>query len=169
MSLQNPRILAIDPGVEGACCLVEGDERFTYAFKGYGEMLDELAKLAPGKIDFAVLEDVHSAPNNSARSAFTFGMNKGWWSCWLAIHKITNRLVKPQVWQKGIPGLFAARKNRTTFKRTLAEEARRRYPHLNLPIKIADSVLIADFAVRLWKSEGSVLRAEKREHANAQF
>ena len=139
-----PTILAIDPGVSGGMVSVTAD-RFAVplAFSGEADALRWLRSFHP---DFttAWMEDVHSSPQMGVRSAFTFGRNVGFWTGALGACAIPLRSVKPQQWQRGIPGLSG--KQGMMRKNALKAEAARRFPQFNVTLATADALLLADWA-----------------------
>jgi hypothetical protein len=78
---------------------------------------------------------------------FNFGDGYGYLRGILAALRVELRLVRPQVWQKGIPGIAGAVKGQR--KRALKEHAARLFPHLKVTLKTADALCIADYAIRM--------------------
>lgn len=136
-------ILAIDPGTSGGMAAVCDGTFEAVAFTGEAEALNWLRQFPPSATA-AWLEEVHSSPQMGVRSAFTFGRNFGFWLGALGALRIPLRLVKPQVWQKGIPGL--AGRQGPERKAALKAEAARRFPQLRVTHATADALLLADWA-----------------------
>lgn len=139
-----PTVLAIDPGVSGGMAAwCDGQFAEPIAFAGEAEALAWLRHFHP---DFtaAWMEDVHSSPQMGVRSAFTFGRNVGFWTGALAALGFPLRQVKPQVWQRGIPGISG--KQGPERKAALKAEAARRFPKFKVTAATADALLLADWA-----------------------
>lgn len=149
-------ILGIDPGYEGAFACTDGkrvsifDMPIKYV-NGKKKTIDGVAihawlKMIASKIDYAVIEDVHSMPNDTVVSAFTFGFNTGIVTGVLQSLGIKIIKVKPAVW-KAAMGL-----NRN--KRESLNLAQEFFPANKNDFRIlkhdgrAEAALIAVFAIR---------------------
>lgn len=145
--------LTIDPGESGAFFLrhVGGppDEVFLKNYTTIGDahlaIYDYLTRY-PDARRVAVIEDVHSSPIQGPKQAFTFGKNYGGWLAILYALKFETHLVKPQVWQKGIPGKGG--KRGPELKRALKKYAEMRFPQYKITLANADALLIDDYARR---------------------
>lgn len=166
MTLVNQRILGIDPGKSGGFAIHEEGELFTYKWTDAHSVSIEFESLTPRMIDFCVLEKVGAAPGQSPRSMFAFGQNFGFWEALLLYNKVPYRLVTPQEWQRGIPNAHA-RSSKTEHKNALKMEAARRYPHLKVTHAIADAMLIADYAKKIFSSERMQIRRDKLDLLDA--
>ena len=137
-------ILAIDPGISGGMVSVTADcFAVPIAFTGEADALRWLRSFDPN-FTTAWMEDVHSSPQMGVRSAFTFGRNVGFWIGAIGACAIPLRSVKPQQWQRGIPGLSG--KQGTLRKNALKAEAARRFPQFKVSLATADALLLADWA-----------------------
>ncbi len=136
-------MIAIDPGTSGGMACHTGNIVEAVAFTTEGDAVRWLRAFEPD-ITVAWMEDVHSSPQMGVRSAFTFGRNFGFWSGALTAMGIPVRLVKPQVWQRGIPGLSGLQG--TPRKAALKAEAQRRFPSMKITYATADAILMADWA-----------------------
>ncbi len=137
-------ILAIDPGVSGGMAAwCDGQFAEPVPFTDEAEALTWLHQYNPDSTT-AWVEDVHSSPQMGVRSAFTFGRNVGFWTGALATLGIQLRQVKPQVWQRGIPGVSG--KQGPERKAALKAEAARRFPKFKVTAATADALLLADWA-----------------------
>lgn len=137
-------LLAIDPGISGGMAAYsEGVFGDPVPFTDEAEAVEWLRQFHP---DYTTvwMEDIHSSPQMGVRSAFTFGRNVGFWTGALAVLQLPLRLVKPQVWQRGIPGLGG--KQGPARKAALKAEACRRFPQLRVTQATADALLLADWA-----------------------
>ena len=95
--------IGIDPGQNGAACLLVGDRVEFYDFEDVSSAaawIDdrrfELVKVR------AVLERVHSMPKQGVASSFKFGANFGAWQGILSAFRIPFEMPTPRQWQKGI-------------------------------------------------------------------
>jgi hypothetical protein len=88
----------------------------------------------------AVLEHVHSSPQMGVKSAFTFGQSFGHVLGILDANEVPYLLVRPQKWQKDMGCMSGGDKNRTKA------EAQRRWPFIKMTHRIADSMLLAEWA-----------------------
>ena len=138
-------IVGVDPGKEGAICLLgvdklKGNSQFTFwdnkellepelFLEGFsGNFIAAIESSTPTKL---VLEKVHSLGNMSAKSNFSFGSNVGigkWCAEVLArAYEIPLVEVTPQKWQKeiGFPSLTKEEKaGMDQNKRTKAQKQR---------------------------------------------
>jgi hypothetical protein len=143
-SKQKTCIIAIDPGVSGAMAKVENAVICEpLAFTTPVEAARWLQGFDP-KVTTAWIEQVHSSPQMGVRSSFSFGQNFGFWIGALTALKIPIRQVKPQLWQRGIPGLNG--KQGRARKTALKQEAQQRFPHFKVTYATADALLLADWA-----------------------
>ena len=71
--------VGIDPGLQGGIAIVSPSGAFAYAMpETERDTLTIFEDMGSDKYGvFALIEDVHSMPGNSARSMFTFGRNYG--------------------------------------------------------------------------------------------
>jgi hypothetical protein len=158
------RIMAIDPGASGgiACIYPSGDVT-AIAMPDDGDLRDEIAAFveqahAENETPVAYMELVGGfiAGNRLPGSAmFNFGSGYGYMRGLLAMARIETRLVRPQEWQTGIPGVRGQRE-KAIRKRALKEHAARLFPHLKVTLKTADALCIADFARRAEALKGAV-------------
>ncbi len=137
--------IGIDPGVSGGMALLrpQGTTE-TVAFKQATEkdIFDALEEwwLCAG---FVVIEKVSASPQMGVVSAFTFGTSYGFLR-----GVITGRYpfeaVTPQKWQKELGCLTRGNKNVSKAK------AQQLFPSLKITHSIADALLLAEYARRLW-------------------
>ena len=113
----------------------------------------------PSNKKVAVIEKVHSMPNQSAQSGFTFGHNYGFLKCCLIVSDVSFDEVSPQIWMKelGIPFNKSKEKNRTQWKHFLKGKAQQLFPDLPIwaekdavmrQLAISDALLISEFCRR---------------------
>lgn len=144
----NCLILGIDPGQSGGICeLWPGREPILHG------MMDEVdlreffeTKAMSADYDTAVyLEQVggYIGKPQPGSAMFNFGNGYGFIRGLLAANRIKTVMVRPQTWQKGIPGLQGAKG--ADRKRAMKEHASRLYPNSKITLKTADALLIADY------------------------
>ena len=151
-----PCILAIDPGASGgivelwpdgnaAACAMPDDADLR-------DLIDEwknnvlLNDYKP--VCFLELVGGYIGGSPAPGSAmFNFGNGYGYIRGCLAAYRIETRLVRPQTWQAGIPGVKGC-KEKADRKRALKEHAARLFPGLKVTLSTADALCIADWARR---------------------
>ena len=80
--------------------------------------------------------------------SYTFGENAGFIKGVVQTLGIRLELVRPQEWQKAFGlGTASACGSKSIWKNKLKAEAQRRFPHLRITHKTADSLLILDYAL----------------------
>ena len=80
--------------------------------------------------------------------SYTFGENAGFVKGVLQTLGIRLELVRPQVWQKAFGlGTASACGSKSIWKNKLKAEAQRRFPHLRITQKTADSLLILEYGL----------------------
>jgi hypothetical protein len=146
-------ILAIDPGASGG--IAEWCENKIYAFAmpddaelvQYLIALDERHQIEGGEIHaYVELVGGFIAGNPAPGSAmFNFGRGYGYILGALAALKIPTNLIRPQVWQAGIPGVRGI-KEKAQRKRALKEHAYRLFPTAKITLATADALCIAEYA-----------------------
>jgi crossover junction endodeoxyribonuclease RuvC len=110
-----PSILACDPGAHGAFVLLHDDNSLTIidtptikvpVGKKFRSRIDtyqltaQLQKLPP--IQLAVMEQLHSRPQQSAQSQYSLGHAVGVAEMAIASLHVPTHFVLPQVWQKAM-------------------------------------------------------------------
>lgn len=152
-------ILAIDPGASGGYAIVhQSGATEVWPMLDEVTLRDEIAgwqhwALKDDVKPVAYLEQVGGfiAGNPAPGSAmFNFGDGYGYIRGLLAALHVETRLVRPQVWQAGIPGIKGVEKS--ARKRALKEHAARIFPNLKVTLKTADALCIADYARRQERS-----------------
>lgn len=141
--MKEPDLITIDPGIGGGMAAFVRGDLITAAFTTEGDACQWLRQFDPATAT-AWIEEVHSSPQMGVRSAFTFGRNFGFWLGALGALQIPVRMVKPQVWQRGIAGV--GRLQGPERKSALRAEAQRRFPHLRITQAVADAILMNDWA-----------------------
>ena len=95
---------------------------------------------------FATIELVHSMPDQSAQSGFSFGKSYGFLIGLLTAISVPYEFVSPQKWQKGMNCLTKGDKN------VSKAAAQRLWPKVKVTHAIADAILIAEYGRKyLWQ------------------
>lgn len=158
-----PRLfVGIDPGKQGGIASVL--ESNSELLVEYYPMPDKLWQvwatiqgLQDGRTPFIVLEQVHSMPNQSAQSGFTFGRGVGNLEMAIVASKIAYDEVPPQRWMKalGIPTVKGS--TPTQRKEALRKKCQMLFPDLmlwqetkKLQLSVCDAILIAEYARRTY-------------------
>ena len=155
------RILGVDPGKNGAMCIMADEEVVPMLFPLAGKELDlwtinEFLR-AWMPIDLAVFEKVGSMPKQGVAGVFTFGMAVGMMHGLVAGLGISRQLVTPQAWKKVILA------GTTKDKDAAIAYCSRKYPGVSLlPTKLsrvpnhnmADSICIAEYGKWLHANQG---------------
>jgi hypothetical protein len=158
------RLMCIDPGASGGIACIYPDGNVTaIAMLDDGDLRDEIESFAAGaraegETPVAYLEIVGGfiAGNKLPGSAmFNFGSGYGYTRGLLAMARVELHMVRPQDWQKGIPGVHGV-KEKPVRKRAMKEHAARLFPHLKVTLKTADALCILDFARRAEALKGAV-------------
>ena len=132
--------LAIDPGIKGGIALL--DKNILSAYKcppSVKEMSDLLYEIT-SEDTIAILEHVHSFPNQGVSSTFKFGNNFGQWQGILTSMCIPYIEVSPQKWMKMFQPLPKVKGDR---KRKLKEIAIEYHPEIKVTLDTADAIVMA--------------------------
>lgn len=151
------RILAIDPGASGGVVELYPNGRVVaVAMPDDGDLRDLIEAFACSAhseaeqaVCYMELVGGFIAGNKLPGSAmFNFGSGYGYLRGLLAANRVELRLIRPQQWQAGIPGVFGV-KEKPKRKRALKEHAARLFPTLKVTLKTSDALCIADYARRM--------------------
>ena len=149
--------IGIDPGGKGAMTFIE-----TYnnsKVKTIVYRFDKMTKPEIADILFhysnhynvsAVLEKVHSMPQQGVASTFKFGESFGFIQGVLYSNKIRFDLVTPQTWMKFYSMKRSKTETSTKWKNRLKETAQRYFPDKKITLDMADSMLIALYCERTY-------------------
>jgi len=148
--------MGIDPGKKGGISIINNSgEIIDYSIMPETEM--EIFEWINGKkeITRCFIEKVHSMPNQSSKSTFTFGKGYGGLRMALIASNIPFEEVLPKTWQKEIGITGNKGEARPQFKIRLKEKAQNMFPMLKLweetkgnQMAVCDSLLIAEYARR---------------------
>lgn len=138
--------MGVDPGVSGGLVWIT-DGRVVAAKMGESEAetWEWFERMGPLTVS-AVVEKVGAMPKQGVSSTFTFGKSYGIVLGCLAAARIPYELVRPAVWQKQMMCLSGG------DKRVTKQKAEQLYPEVKVVHWMADALLIATYARRLWKA-----------------
>ena len=140
--------LGIDPGsASGGIALLQQNEEVVFAVKMPETEADisGIFELYSNAIKKALIEAVHSMPDQGVSSSFKFGMNYGFLRGLLIAHKIPFDQISPQRWQGIMNCMTHGDKNVSKAKaQQLFPRCPNRITHGN-----ADALLIAETCRRL--------------------
>jgi hypothetical protein len=158
MSKQSPIIIAVDPGKKGSFAVTQkADLSDLKAFK-LTTLTDWIAHLSPFtsfkyKLQTKVL--VEEVPKTTgsfvpSHTAATLHRNFGELIGAARGLGLSVQTVRPQEWQKGLPGLKGL--TGPARKRQLRDLATSRFPHLKPTLQTADALLIAAWANQFFQT-----------------
>ena len=142
--------LGIDPGKQGAVCIIYPDEIETY--KCPKKTID-MSSIIRTYINTCTIEDYESIvgiekvwaqPTNGTRHAFAFGTNYGMWLGVLGSNRIEPNFILPSKWQKTYREGKGLSKEYLERKRELKAIAQK-YVDFNVTLVTADAILIAKY------------------------
>ena len=144
------KYIGIDPGKSGGITMIHGKDVKTYKCPQRTEDMAILFSLLIGDTSSydvkLLMERVWARPNNAVSSAFAYGVNYGQWMGIIACHEVPLQTCLPNQW---ISYYDCDKKlEYQERKRWLKEKAKSLYPNLNITLTTADSVLIADYAMK---------------------
>jgi hypothetical protein len=141
--------LGIDPGVGGAAVAILEGNVHVHNFSTPADARDFLLLwLSPANQLYAVLEEVGPMPLDGRASLAKFMKNAGGWEWLLTGLKIPTLLIKPVAWQKELGLSKTKKETKEERKRRLREAAQRMFPAVNVTLKCADALLLAELARR---------------------
>jgi hypothetical protein len=149
-------IIAIDPGASGGISILShtGSECSPMP-ETQGDIVDTLRSIKAVEPDcVCYLEQVggFTGKGQPGSAMFKFGESFGFLKGVIQTLGFRLVMVRPQVWQKHFGlGTASACASKTEWKNKLKAEAQRRFPHLSVTLKTADSLLILDYAIALEK------------------
>ncbi len=147
------RVIGIDPGGHGSLAFIDDRGRLV-VHKTAGEIsmrdcaLDALVGVSPEQC-IAYIELIGGFVRGNpcpGSTMFKMGKNAGYWEGLFAGLGVRVQLVRPQVWQAGIPG--AAGQEKPQRKRAIRDHAQRLYPSVKVTLETADAIMITDFGAK---------------------
>lgn len=139
--------MGIDPGAMGGLAIVDS-EGSLITFIKYSDEINEYIKELNSEDTFCVIESQHAFPAQGITSMFTFGTNYGIWIGYLRAFQLSHTFVSPTKWMKHF-GTFS--KEKRTRKKEIFAIAKRLYPGKNIPLYMADAVMIARYAYEIYR------------------
>lgn len=139
-------LIAIDPGASGGIAIAHNGHVEAYPMPDDAALLETLAPMSRESTTVCYMELVggfikgNPAPGSAM---FNFGNSYGYIRGLLAALRIKLVLVRPQMWQKGIPGM---NQEKAARKRALKEHAARLFPNLKVTLSTADALCILNYA-----------------------
>ncbi len=148
--------IGIDPGSSSGAVAAATD-RLVAIFRFKNATEEEIANYFESLRDYilkgysvkAIIERVHSFPDQGVASSFKFGMSYGFLRACLISQRIPFSDSTPKNWQKYYHLAKHANESKTDFKRRGKEAAQNLYPGQVKAIPDADAVLIAHYALSL--------------------
>jgi hypothetical protein len=153
--------IGIDPGGSGAVAAIDGAGRVVGVIKNASterDLWDAIAgwcQTSPRIV--AVIEQVHSFPEQGVAATFTFGASYGFFRGFLtvigALFGARSSEVAPQKWQRvvGVPKR-AKDESKTSHKNKTKARAQQLFPGLKITHANADALLLAEYARITWTS-----------------
>lgn len=132
----------IDPGKLGGIAIInERGEAWAHKMPETCADLSELiiSETADNEA-FAIMERVHSMPNQGVASCFTFGQGYGQLEMALVCCGVPHEKITPQKWQKALGCMTGGDKNVSKRK------AQELFPKIKCTHSISDALLIAHYA-----------------------
>lgn len=126
--MESNHITAIDPGIGGAVCFMDGDtvQVFDTPVESGQYDLAGMAAILRGRKGTVLLEAVHALPKQGVSSTFNFGRGVGLWEGICAAECLRLVKVAPQKWKSKYPELRGL--DRKSAKSKAREIARRLFP-----------------------------------------
>ena len=143
-----PLLLGIDPGQSGGIAELWPDGKIDAfpmfaddALRDYFQCIAENKDVVP--VCYMELVQGFIGKAQPGSSMFKFGNGYGFLRGLLSANRIRTVLVRPQEWQKGIPGAQGLKGPER--KRALRDQAARLFPNSRVTLATADALLIANF------------------------
>lgn len=155
--------LGIDPGVNGAVAVIDGDTITLHDVPAYagkkgqkmndGEMAMMLAEfnqnLTWPKPTFCVLEDIFTKPGESNNSALTIGRHWGLWKGILSAYCIPHQVVPATVWNREFRILGDEKEMSRHRAMELFPQMRDKLKRGTARVDFSEALLMAEYARRL--------------------
>lgn len=144
------RFIGFDPGGSGGFAVVDETGAFVHAQK-FGDLTerdiwDAVKAFTLGNdIGLVMCEAVHSMPKQGVASSFKFGASYGFLRGILTASDVRYEFVSPQKWQGKLGCRTGGDKNITKIV------AQQRHPGHKITHAVADALLIAEYARRVYR------------------
>ena len=141
--------LGIDPGKNGAVCIVYPDNIEAYKCPKTAQEMSDIIRVYLSKCrklnydSVVCIEKVNVFPTDGKVSAFTFGTNYGMWQGILGCLNIDPQFIRPQEWQTLYKEEHDIPKEYVKKKRKFKEIASNYM--VNVTLATADAILIARY------------------------
>lgn len=135
--------LGVDPGKSGSIAFLPeyGDPWTISGDSTHRDILESIREA--GAIHLGILEYVSSSPQMGVKSAFTFGQSYGALEMLLSATGVPFERVTPKKWQLAMGCRSGGDKNVTKRR------AQELFPSLKVTHRIADALLLAEYARRM--------------------
>jgi hypothetical protein len=142
------RFIGIDPGMGGGIALIDGDTIDAIKMPPESDIAGMLKALCiedNKPVGIAYIEDIPKGFAGMVNQSAMAKLHRNYGFCLgvLAALRIEHHLVRPQLWQKGIPGVQG--KKGVERKRALKDHACRIFPNVKVTLKNCDALLIANW------------------------
>lgn len=151
-SLVDEKLMAVDFGARGGFVYVRDGKLETLAMPHLGGINDLFRQIRPTTL---VGENVHAFPGQGVVSVASFMEGKGQIVGLACAWKCKVELIQPEEWVTWygigkrsdfkVPG--SDKNSPTLWKRHLQAHAKKLFPDLDIPLEVADAVLIWNYAV----------------------
>lgn len=142
--------IGIDPGKSGGIAIIDSRVTFTRPMPSSERGIWEVIAVEDNSHTFAVIEKVHAMPKQGVTSMFTFGVGYGGLRMALIAAGIPFEEVTPQKWQKSFGMVRKKSELNSVWKRRLMAKAQQLFPLVDVTLKTADALLIAEYARRTY-------------------
>jgi hypothetical protein len=143
--------LGIDPGGNGGTAALnkKGDLKLLikHSRTSTRDYIDQLLKIK-GKIDYAIIENVWGLPGQNAAANSKLDRSFGRCETALIMLECNYDLVIPKKWQQFYEMQKQKGENKYKWKTRLMEKAKELFPNNTVEREEADSVLIANYALK---------------------
>lgn len=150
VAMSRERIIGIDPGANGGIAVIFEDGRsWAWSMPEDSDLIGVFRDLSTCEESVRVtayLELVggYIGKRQPGSAMFRFGESFGFLRGVLQALRIPTELVRPQEWQRGLPGVKGS--EGPARKRLLREHAARLFPGIKVTLSTADALLIARWA-----------------------
>jgi crossover junction endodeoxyribonuclease RuvC len=138
--------IGIDPGKSGGIAVLSDNTSKAFPMPETERDISSLFQSLFHPHTFAIIEKVHSAPQQGVASVFTFGANYGFLRGCLCALGFAFDEVRPIEWQTKLNCKTGGDKNVTKAK------AQQLFPGIKVTHAIADALLIAEYNRRFYNS-----------------
>jgi len=158
-------VLAVDPGMTGACALVSTDFKSVETIKSHPSPTQFMEFIGDKEIVEAWEEEVSGFPGDTPHTAFKLGMSFGLWQCFLRCVHPEVLFIPPKAWQTKFARLMTdgevryCPKDRTERKKWIQEQAERVAPCY---LYAADAVAIGIWAASTYGEDREKFKRKEK-------